>query len=232
MGSSQHAIKKAYDATFRFQKTTGESCNAVEWLTEWENKYPSKDYNEDLYNELIQKAGALVPQDFILIGRWKDAAWTKNKWRPNVASVAYAGWIEASIELPGLSVVPEAFLNEWCQRLYPDTSSRSVNGQKRFGLSRATTLLHLMSAAKFPIYDSRVRRAIRRVCKKHAPNQVEWYIKSYIPIFEALVELCSAIPRSVDKALFAYGGNKKIDVFRTRLGYPAGRNARSSSVCR
>ena len=84
-------------------------------------------------------------------------------------------------------------------------SSRSGDGKKRFGLSRATTLLHFMSAGAFPIYDSRVRRAVKRLCNERAPGNMDWYLKSYIPVFRDLLRACGASARDLDKALFAYG---------------------------
>lgn len=62
-----------------------------------------------------------------------------------------------------------------------------------------------MSAGAFPIYDSRVRRAVKRLCNEGAPDNVDWYRKSYIPIFHDLLTACSASARHLDKALFGYG---------------------------
>ena len=196
---------------FDFRRESGQPCGAVEWLNEWESKYPSEEYDEKHYDDLIGRAGALSSDDFILIGRWKDSAWTENKWRPNVAMVAFPAWIDASKELPSFNletVSPEAFLRRWSDRLYPDTSSRSADGKTRLGLSRATTLLHFMSVGKFPICDSRVRTAIKRLCNERAPDDVEWYLRSYIPIFDELASRCGAIPRTLDKAMFAYGARR------------------------
>jgi len=195
--------------TFSFQLTGGRCCNANEWLSHWERKYPSEKYDEKKYDYLIRRAGVLSSEDFILLGRWKDAAWSEKKWRPNVAMVAFPAWMDVSKELPGFRIEqtsPEEFLNKWSERLYPDTSSRRPDGKKHFGLPRATTLLHFISAGKFPIYDSRVRTAVRRLCNKRALDDVEWYLNSYIPIFDQLVNVCGASVRSLDKALHAYGG--------------------------
>ena len=151
--------KKANLMTFSFQPESGQPCMGSGWSTEWEPKYPSEAYDEKQYASLIMLAGVLSSEDFILMGRWKDSAWTERKWRPNVAIVAFPAWMDASIELPGV----------------------------------------------IPICDSRVRTAIRRLCSEPAPERGEWYLKSYIPIFEELAVRCSASSRSLDKALFAYG---------------------------
>lgn len=198
----------AYQANFGFRLPSGEPCGPREWLNNWEPRYPEAQYDEKYYDHLIQQSGNLASEDFILLGRWKDSAWTERKWRANVAMVAFPAWMDAARELPGFDLGKasvEEFLNTWSEHLYPDASSKSVDGQKRFGLSRTTALLHFMSAGKFPICDSRVRTAIRRLTNRRAPDEVKWYLASYIPLFEDLAGQCCTSPRSLDKALFAYG---------------------------
>jgi hypothetical protein len=193
---------------FDFRQKNGRSCEPAEWLRAWEDEYPSEDYDEKYYDYLIRRAGVLSSEDFVLIGRWKDSAWTEKRWRPNVAMVAYPAWVAASEELPGVRIegIPlEPFLKKWSDRRYPDTSSRSADGQKRFGLSRTTTLVHFMSTGRLPIYDSRVRIAVKRLCDTPAPDDVESYLEFFVPIFDQLVGILGASARSVDKALFAYG---------------------------
>jgi hypothetical protein len=92
---------------FDFRLENGHSCDAVHWLSEWEPKYKSTKYDEGQYQTLIGKAGILSTEDFLKIGRWKDAAHSDNKWRPNVASVAYVAWHDASVALPNIRVVEE-----------------------------------------------------------------------------------------------------------------------------
>ena len=178
------------------------------WVSEWEREYPVARYDEKYYNLLIQKAGSLSSDDFIVMGRWKDDAWTEGRWKPNVAMVAFPAWVAASTELPGITLdrsTLENFLTNWANRLYPDTSARSADKMKRFGLSRATTLAHFISIGKFPICDSRVRRAIKRLCSARARDEVSWYLRLYVPTFEELERVCGASVRRLDKALFAYG---------------------------
>jgi hypothetical protein len=194
--------------TFEFRTRTGNPCDPVAWSNEWEPEYPSSQYDEEYYDVLIGRSGNLSPDDFIVMGKWKDDAWAEGKWKPNVAMVAFPAWIAASQELPGISLnlsTLATFLRTWADRYYPDTSSRSIDKMKRFGLSRATTLAHFMSVGKFPICDSRVRVAIGRLCSIRTPDEVRWYLQSYLPIFEELKRLCSAHGRKIDKALFAYG---------------------------
>src|SRR5207245_10859851 len=54
--------------------------------------------------------------------------------------------------------------------------------EKHFGLSRATTLLHFVSGGRFPIFDSRVRKAVARLLNCSVPNDVPWYLDSYCPL--------------------------------------------------
>jgi hypothetical protein len=194
---------------FDFRAKTGEPCDADKWLSDWEHQYPVYQYDERYYAQLIQRAGDLSSDDFIVMGRWKDDAWTEGRWHPNVAMVAFPAWISASVELPGLRLNKASlkdFLTTWSDRLYPDTSSRSPDKMKRFGLSRATTVAHFMSAGEFPICDGRVRTAINRLCSIRTPDDVSWYLNSYIPIFSELRSICRTSVRTLDKALFAYGG--------------------------
>src|SRR4030095_12238651 len=141
------------------------------------------------------------------IGRWKDAAISDAKWKANVASVAYIVWMQAASELPQC---PEdagvvEFLKDWSTRTYPDQfASRTV--KKSFGLSRATTLLYFLSEGRFPIFDSRVRKAIKRLYGISIPNKVRQYVTSYVPLFHEVAVKCGSNNfRMVDRALFSYG---------------------------
>jgi hypothetical protein len=100
----------------------------------------------------------------------------------------------------------EAFLNDWSDRTYTDKYTQGPV-KKRFGLSRATTLLHFISGGSFPIFDSRVRRAMTRMLNTAVPNTVGWYLDSYCPLFLEVASLSGTEDlRLVDMALFSYGG--------------------------
>ena len=63
-----------------------------------------------------------------------------------------------------------------------------------------------MSGGAFPIFDSRVRRAMARLLGRPAPNRVQWYLESYRPLFFEIATLCGTRDfRRLDKALFSYG---------------------------
>jgi len=184
-----------------------------EWLRAWANLYQAKD---DEYSSLIATARrqSLADEDFIRIGKWKDRAKTETRWKPNVASVAYLIWKQASKELPACPKdnEVEAFLNEWSKRTYIDKFPNGAAKKKRFGLSRATTLLHFISGGRFPILDSRTRGAIARLYDCPARNDVHWYLNVFWRRFSELAALCGTMDdlRRLDKALFSYDSFEKL----------------------
>lgn len=184
-----------------------------EWLHVWSDQY--RGYDEKVYSDLIEKCESLEAEDFVRIGKWKDGAKTTRQWKPNVASVAYLLWMQAAQELPrcpnGGDVV--ASLDDWSERTYTGVFKKNRLVQKHFGLARATTLLHFVSGWRFPIFDSRVRRAIARLRGEHVPpNTVRWYLDSFCPLFSELAVLRKTEDhlRVLDMALFSYGSSKKI----------------------
>jgi hypothetical protein len=171
----------------------------------WADRYPSKKYTEP--GDLIAKYKSLSAADFIQIGKWKDGAKTGSKWKVNVASVAYPIWMLAASELPKCPEENDVgdFLNDWSGRKYTDEYANGAT-EKAFGLSRATTLLHFISGGRFPIFDSRVRKAMTRLLNSPVPNTVRWYLDSYCPLFSEVATFCGTEDsRMVDKALFSYG---------------------------
>jgi hypothetical protein len=166
----------------------------------------------------------MTESDFHVLGAWKDGALRKSdlersgfdpgdvrfngKWSPEAASTAYETWMRAAKELSGrmTSGYPSdvaAFLTDWSKR-----EAKSGTKAKRFGLSRATTLLHFVSGGRYPIFDSRVRRAVKKLTRVTQVNSVDWYVNEFCQISRELAELCETVSdcRKLDKALFAYGG--------------------------
>lgn len=190
---------------FRFRSMEGNDIAPEEWVRVWAALFPESDYPG--YSELLAKHKSFSAGDFEQMGKWKDGA-TNGRWRPNVASVAYPIWMLAALELPKHPKENEValFLADWSEREYVD---QYVNGsmKKRFGLARATTVLHFLSGGDFPIFDSRVRRAMSRLLSSSVSNTVPWYLNSYCPLFLEVASLSSTTDlRMVDKALFSYGG--------------------------
>lgn len=190
---------------FRFRSPDGRDTTPQEWLQRWAEQYPANDYAE--HDNLMAKHKSFSAEDFEQIGKWKDGVKTERKWRPNVASVAYPIWMQAASQLPKCPERSDvaAFLNDWSERRYADEYlNRRV--EKRFGLSRASTLLYFLSGGRFPIFDSRVRKAMTRLLDSPVPNTVRWYLDSYCPLFSAIAALCDTKDlRMVDMALFSYG---------------------------
>jgi len=197
---------------FRFLISDVRESAPQEWLRVWAGRY--KGYDEKEYRYLIDKYGSLSAEDFVRIGKWKDGVKTERQWRPNVASVAYRIWMKAAQELPkcpeGSDVA--AFLDGWSGSTYTDEFEKG-KVRKRFGLARATTLLHFVSGGCFPIFDSRVRTATARLRDDHVPpNTVRWYLDSFCPLFTELAALCNTEGnlRILDNALFSYGLSEKL----------------------
>lgn len=191
---------------FRFRSSDGSDITPEVWLSMWAALYPRK-YNSE-HDCLIAIHGPLSAERIERIGRWKDSAETTSKWRPNVASVAYQIWMEAAIdppECPNENQVAD-FLRDWSERKYINNYG-SGEREMHFGLSRATTLAYFISEGRFPIFDSRVRKAMMRLLGIPVPNSVRWYVDSFRPLFREIVALAAAENgRTVDKALFSYGG--------------------------
>lgn len=199
---------------FRFRDPAGSDVAPQAWLRVWSARYPTQDYSG--YGELIAKHRCLSPADVERIGRWKDAARTDSQWQPNVASVAYRVWMDAAAVVercPDDSGVPD-FLLDWSERNYTDQYARN-SVTKHFGLSRASTLLHFLSGGRFPIFDSRVRKAVGRLLDTRVKNSVQWYLDSYCPLFAEIAAAYGTTDlRLVDKALFSYGGRSRASAER------------------
>jgi hypothetical protein len=181
-----------------------------QWLRQWSALYGAMaGYDDEEYCELIRAQGALSGAHFERIGRWKDSAETDARWKPNIASVAYDIWMKAASEMPKCPPENrvEEFLNYWSERTYRDEYKSGKVRVKRFGLSRATTLLHFISGGRFPIFDSRVVAAVSLLLGTPAEYTVRWYVDSYRRVFSEIANASGSVDnvRAVDKALFCYG---------------------------
>jgi hypothetical protein len=189
------------------------ACDPGMWLATWAAKYDgSAGFDEDEYTQLIDLArhNSLPARYFERVGRWKDSANANGRWKPNVASVAYIIWQQAEAEQPRCPADEQAvsFLDNWSSRTYEDVfPAKRVN--KRFGLSRATTLLHFLSGGRFPIYDSNVIEATRRLYGVSPSYTANYYWNVFYPQFQELAAECKTDDfRRLDKALFSCGGTR------------------------
>jgi hypothetical protein len=81
------------------------------------------------------------------------------------------------------------------------------------GLSRATTLLHFLSAGRFPIYDRNVIEAMWRLYGVRPSYTVNFYWDTFYPQFLELAADCKTDDfRRLDKALFSYGATRLLDL--------------------
>jgi len=191
------------------------TASPQEWLARWAEQYDVDNGDDQEYAEIINRHAGFGAEDFRRIGMWKDGIATEvaraAKWKENVASVAFLIWEQAASERPGCPAGDEGqlreFLERWSARTYTDTYSSGVSRSKRFGLSRATTLLHFLSGGFYPIFDSRVRVAIARLTNEPEMDYtLGAYLDGCIPKCRELASLCHARNiREVDKALFSYG---------------------------
>jgi hypothetical protein len=185
-----------------------------EWLRRWAERYELALDDDREYRALVERHKSFAADGFIRIGKWKDSATTEGRWRPNVASVAYLIWLQAAEELPRCPEESRVkdFLEDWSTRAYADVFE-SGSRNKRFGLSRATTLLHFVSGGRHPIFDSRVRTAIARLLNQAEPKDtVSSYMDSYLPLFRELAGCCETEDfRMRDKALFSYGALEQVE---------------------
>lgn len=177
------------------------------WLRQWSAQYPD-DYDEDEYRALIACCDIFQAFHYERIGKWKDNAKSPARWRPNVASVAYEIWMQAAAQLPRCPADQGilTFLEEWSERRYQDQYASGTTRVKRFGLSRASTLLHFISGGHYPIFDSRVVAAVSHLLNSPMDYTVGSYMDSYCPTFQRLADACQTTDmRLLDKALFSYG---------------------------
>jgi hypothetical protein len=179
------------------------------WLKQWSSLYPMlAGYDEDEYRDLIRRHETLTDADFERIGRWKDDATSDAKWKPNIASVAFEIWMKAAAQLPRepRPDLVAQFLDHWSELSYQDQYQNGKRRTKRFGLSRASTLLHFVSGGKYPIFDSRVITALAYILGKEPPYTIRWYLDFFCGIIAAMADSCGTNDlRAVDQALFCYG---------------------------
>lgn len=184
---------------------------AADWLRLWSAAYDVGDEPE--YAELISRHPAFSPADFEKLGQWKDAALPtaagpSGRWKPNVASVAYLIWMDIARERPACPADDQvaAFLTSWSERAYVDRYAGGAVRRKKFGLSRASTLLHFLSGGRYPIFDSRVLTAVAHLTGSPVPYTVSAYQGIVRPAIDRiLADSGSPDRRAVDRALFALG---------------------------
>jgi hypothetical protein len=212
-------------STLKFTLPAWQTHEPSLWFKFWAGLYEStKSRQEDnrVYYTLIAKGGQLQAGDFEIVGRWKEGCLsvTNGRWKPNTTA-GFEVWMQVKQALPTCpkdDSVP-TFLTQWSDIEFTtgiDKNTQKICKQK-FGLPRASTLLHFISGGRFPIFDSRVRRAIKRLGSS-PPTKLtaKWYFESFCPLFKEIANLCGASSttelRLLDNALFCYGGGIRVSL--------------------
>jgi hypothetical protein len=163
----------------------------------------------------MDKKGALLAEDFEQIGKWKEGCLKpgNGRWKTGTPT-AYDVWMQAKARLPECPDTTgiAAFLMDWSERTF--TAGKDQR-RKRFGLSRATTLLHFVSVGVYPILDSRVMTAMIRLGSPiNNAETIGGYLNSFCPLFSELAVVCGVSGvnglRTLDNALFNYGAETSI----------------------
>lgn len=181
------------------------------WLEQWAGRFGDGDNPE--YFALIAKQGRLTSDDFEQVGRWKEGCLNPShgSWKTGTPK-GYDVWMQAKAETPecpeesGVS----AFLERWSERRFAAGKKSNLVLSYRFGLSRATTLLHFISGARYPIFDSNVATALIRLGSPIEETS-DSYLNSFCPLFSEIAAVCGVSGveglRKLDNALFNYGAD-------------------------
>ncbi len=209
-------------SSFTFCYPEWAEIDASLWVNKWAEAFLSSDERraDDLaYNELIAKKGQLSGADFEQIGRWKEGCTVREggkehgRWKPGTTA-AYDVWMEGKQNPPQQpangkldDAFARTFLEEWSEKTY----EVSKKGPTRFGVARASTLLHFLSAGQFPIYDDFIWYALKRLGTPLPWKMtVDAYLKKFCPLVAALAASCGlsrsvADLRKLDNALRCFG---------------------------
>jgi len=196
---------------FKFLYPEWREIEPSAWLTNWAARYRAADNRE--YFGLITKHGKLTGDDFELVGRWKEGCLKPKhgSWKAGTPK-GYEVWMQAKAEAPGCPEQGElsGFLKNWSERTFVAGKKGDLVLRYRFGLSRATTLLHFISGGRYPILDSRVATALVRLGSP-ITETIDGYLSSLCPLFSEIAAVCgvSGIEglRKLDNALFMYGAD-------------------------
>ena len=190
------------------------------------------------------RGSGLLASDFDFLGAWKDGALKKSiphkglkfgdcwvsfsgKWSEVAASsCAYQVWQRLPQTRESLARYLDRgehreFLAHLARQSYRKASRGGITDAK-FGLSRATYVLHIFSSAEFPIYDNNTHAGAHALTQGRFEGQIipktkvdnpEWYLRTFCRIVQDLQEACQATDissrRAVDQALFCCGKAQK-----------------------
>jgi len=212
--------------SFRFRYPEWVDIEPSVWLQKWNGLFLlDEEHQEDdaVYKSLMEKRGNLSGSDFERIGQWKEGCLPKpdgkenKKWQPKT-SAAYDVWMQAKAtppENPGEDKIDDdwarTFLQTWSDKTFAKPAIGGIVQDTRFGLARASTLLHFISGGRFPIYDSWVWYGAKQLGRRLPYEMsVDAYLTKFCPMFTALASECGLSQnsddlRKLDNALRCYG---------------------------
>jgi hypothetical protein len=203
---------------FTFRYPEWREIDPPAWVTWWAVRWGDGDNPQ--YFDLIEKQGTLSGEDFEQMGKWKEGCLKpgNGRWKTGTPT-AYDVWMKAKAELPHCpdKIGITAFLADWSNRKF----AAGKGQRKRFGLSRATTLLHFVSGGEYPILDSRAVTAMIRLGSPiEDDGSIGGYLNSFCPLFFDLAVVCGLSGvrglRKLDNALFNYGAETSFQVLLTQ----------------
>jgi hypothetical protein len=199
---------------FKFLYPEWREIEPSEWLARWAARYDDadKDGDNQEYFRLIWES-RLSSDDFEQVGRWKEGCRKPNhgSWKTGTPK-GYDIWMRAKEEAPECPEQSELsrFLENWSEREFVAGKKDDQDLWKKFGLSRATTLLHFISRGQYPIFDSRVATAMTHLGSP-IKKTIDGYLKSFCPLFREIADVCGVAGidglRKLDNALFKYGAD-------------------------
>lgn len=213
-------------SSFKFRYPEWVDIEPSAWVSKWNALFLlDKEHEADdaVYKSLMEKRGKLSGADFEQIGQWKEGCLPKTdgkvngKWQPNT-SAAYDVWMQAEEnppERPAEDKIDEEwareFLEDWSERKFAKPATGGIVQDTRFGLPRASTLLHFVSGGRFPIYDSWVWYGAKQLGRRLPYEMtVDAYLNKFCPLSTALASECGLSQntddlRKLDNALRCYG---------------------------
>jgi hypothetical protein len=212
-------------SSFKFRYPEWVDIEPGVWVQKWNDLFLlGKDRKADdrVYKSLMETKGELSGADFEQIGRWKEGCLKtgekeNGRWKPKT-SAAYDIWMQAKENPPERPPDDKIdrefaakFLGDWSERKFAKPSAGGIVQDTRFGLSRATTLLHFIGVGRFPIYDSGIWYGLERLgLRLPWTMTVEAYFERFVPLFFSIASECGLSQsiddlRKLDNALRCYG---------------------------
>ena len=174
---------------FKFLHPEWREIEPSAWLTRWAARYGDGD--NPVYFVLIAKQGRLSSDDFEQVGRWKEGCLkpSNGRWKTGTPT-GYDIWMQARAQAPKCPEQSElpGFLKDWKERTFVAGKKGDLILRHRFGLSRATTLLHFISGGRYPIFDARVATALIRLGSP-TEETIDGYL-IFCPLFSEIAAVC------------------------------------------